>query len=190
MTGKSTISTTITNFFDKQGCLGAFLFFERDTEERNKASSAIRTLAQQLASSNARIQAAIALAIEKVPRITQAPLRQQFTKPLVEPLSNVSRSEDPIVLVFDALDGCGSAETRKDLLSILGTQSTHLPSIVCVLTTYRTEFDIKRVFQAQWHIIEYESDLLSDNNNEDIFLYLRNCLEMIRADNMSLPLSS
>jgi hypothetical protein len=35
--GKSTLSTTIAHTLQEQGCLGAFVFFSRDVEERNQS---------------------------------------------------------------------------------------------------------------------------------------------------------
>src|ERR1700733_14007711 len=110
--GKSTISTTIANLIREQGRLGAFIFFNRDVEERSRPSNVIRTLAYRLASSDARIGALVATVIETIPSISESPLSFQFTKLLIEPLSNLPTTEAPIVLILDALDECGSAEDR------------------------------------------------------------------------------
>jgi hypothetical protein len=40
--GKSAISTTIAGSYNEQGCLGAFVFFNRDDEERSRPASVIR----------------------------------------------------------------------------------------------------------------------------------------------------
>src|SRR5882762_11035110 len=46
--GKSAVSTTISNRFRELGWLGAFLFFERDVISRSDPTTIIRTLAYQL----------------------------------------------------------------------------------------------------------------------------------------------
>src|ERR1700683_1558654 len=47
--GKSTLMTTVAHIFMESGQLGAFLFFDRDSSERNDPKLVIRTLAYQLA---------------------------------------------------------------------------------------------------------------------------------------------
>src|ERR1700733_5578146 len=46
--GKSAISTTISNRFRELGWLGAFVFFDRDVVARSDPATVIRTLAYQL----------------------------------------------------------------------------------------------------------------------------------------------
>jgi hypothetical protein len=87
--GKSTFSTTFANSCRLRGQLGAFLFFDRLVEERSRPSNVVRTLAYQLGSFDSRIGTAIAVAIENTPSITQSPLRLQFLKLIVEPLSSL-----------------------------------------------------------------------------------------------------
>ena len=93
-----------------------------------------------------------------------------------------------IVLILDALDECEIVKVTKILLSILTTQSMHLPSFIII--TSRTEYDIMKVFRAQPHILKYELDLAVPNNLEDVGVYIYNCLEAICEDNMLLSLLS
>ncbi|KAJ7687664.1 hypothetical protein B0H14DRAFT_894940 [Mycena olivaceomarginata] len=66
--GKSTISTTISNSFRGLERLGAFLFFDRNDRAHSHPDSVIRTLAYQLAQSNPHIASAISAAIQRDPR--------------------------------------------------------------------------------------------------------------------------
>jgi energy-coupling factor transporter ATP-binding protein EcfA2 len=186
--GKSTISTTIANLIREQGRLGAFIFFNRDVEERSRPSNVIRTLAYRLASSDARIGALVATVIETIPSISESPLSFQFTKLLIEPLSNLPTTEAPIVLILDALDECGSAEDRSSLLALLAAESFHLPSFIRILITSRAEFDIRRAFEVQPHVLMHELALASDDNVKDILSFLQSKMVEIRLKNSSLPL--
>ena len=114
--GKSTLSTIITHMLQEQGCLGAFMFFSRDVEERNQLANVIRTLAYQLASFSPVIRMVIVQSIEMTPMITQLALCFQFMKLLIKPLQMLPTTAGPIVLILDALDECGSAEDCKALL--------------------------------------------------------------------------
>jgi hypothetical protein len=187
--GKSTLSTTIAHAFQEQGRLGAFVFFNRDVEERNQPANVIRTLAYQLASFSLAMRTAIAQAIETTPRITHSALRFQFTKLLIEPLQNLPAAEGPVVLILDALDECGSAEDRKPLLSLLSSESARLPSFVRILITSRDERDIRCALEVQSHVLIRELNLTSENNMNDILHFFRNRMTEIRSTNISLQLS-
>jgi hypothetical protein len=187
--GKSTLSTTVANNLQEQGCLGASMFFNRDVEERSQSWNVIRTLAYQLAMFDARIAATVAACIEATPRIAHSPLRLQFIHLLIKPLSSLPMTEAPVVIVLDALDECGSADDRKALLTILAAESLHLPHFIRIIVTSRTELDIRTAFRSKPHIHVLELDLSSNSNMEDISSFLRTRMEEIRVANASLPLA-
>jgi hypothetical protein len=126
-----------------------------------------------------------------MPSITQSPLHLQFTKLLIEPLSSLSESMTrtaPIVVVLDALDECGNAQNRRDLLAILAVQSVHLPSFIRIIITSRAEFDIRAALMGRLHITIQELDITSDHNVRDISSFLRHRMTEIRSENTSLML--
>jgi hypothetical protein len=179
--GKSTISTTIATFFQEQKRLGAFVFCNRDAAERSEPSNIIRNLAFRLAHFNARLSDAIVTAIKNVPNISESPLRLQFDKLLVEPLLELSDDEPPIVIILDAFDECGNAESRAVLMALLAKESTRLPAFIRILITSRAENDIRTTLMAQPHVIVHEIDISSEHNCEDILSFVRNQMEAIRA---------
>ena len=181
--GKSTLSTTIANMFRESGHLGAFLFFDRDVTERSDPTNVIRTLAYQLGLCNPQIGAAITAVIETTPSITMSPLRLQFTKLIVEPLSSVEGSPTtaPLVVILDALDECGNAKQRKNILSVLVGESRKLPASLRLFITSRAEFDISCAFEAQPHILTRELDITSSANAADIKHYLNHRMLDIRS---------
>ena len=181
--GKSTLSTTIVHALQEQGRLGAFVFFSRDVEERSQPANVIRTIAYQLASFSPVIRTAIAQAIDTTPRITQSALRFQFTKLLIEPLRTLPATGGPVVLILDALDECGSAEDRKPLLSLLSSESVHLPSFVRILITSRDERDIRCALEEQSHVLIRELNLTLENNTNDILYFFRSRMAEIRSTN-------
>jgi Cdc6-like AAA superfamily ATPase len=128
--GKSMLATTVANLFSKWGCLGAFVFFDQDVQERNQPSNIIRTIAHQLGSFDAQLGAAIAAVIDNMPRISLSPLSLQFMKLLVGPLSTVPWTKSSIVIVMDALDECVD---RKCLLTILAAESIRLPPFIHII---------------------------------------------------------
>ena len=190
--GKSTISTTIAHHFRELGQLGSFVFFNRDVEERSEPQNVIRTLAYQLGTFDTQIGASIVKAMENIPSIAQSPLRFQFTKLLIEPLSllsaeNARDANKSLLLVLDALDECGSPQERTSLLAILAEESVRLPPFIHILVTSRTESDIGSAFNAHPHILAQVLDLSSES---DLVLYFSSRMSTIRTRNSNLPLSS
>jgi hypothetical protein len=186
--GKSTLATTVANFFRGRGRLGAFMFFNRDVEERSQPSIVIRTIAYRLALFDARIGAAITKVIETTPTIAESPLPFQFMKLVIEPLSTLPKTEAPIILILDALDECGSPEGRGSLLTLLATESIHLPPFVRVVVISRTEFDIRHALEDRSHVLIQEMELASEDNSNDILTFLRSRMSEIRSKNTSLSL--
>ncbi|EGO05416.1 hypothetical protein SERLA73DRAFT_149548 [Serpula lacrymans var. lacrymans S7.3] len=190
--GKSTISTTVANFFRELRRLGAFTFFNRDITGRSDPAIVIRTLAYQLGEFDSRIGSAISKVIESTPSIKQSPIRWQFLKLLMEPLSSLetSKREGPIIIIIDALDECGHPGTRSELLKTFALELHKLPNTVRILITSRDEMDITEALGNQPHIVGRRLDISSRSNSEDVLIYLRRRMVEIQSQNkyLSLPL--
>ena len=91
----------------------------------------------KLGSFDPRIGAAICAAMDDFPGVSDAPLRVQFAKLLLEPLASLTIlwTEGPIILVLDALDECGNSTECETLLNLLGAELSSLPSVIHILIT-------------------------------------------------------
>ncbi|KIK42463.1 hypothetical protein CY34DRAFT_804888 [Suillus luteus UH-Slu-Lm8-n1] len=191
--GKSTVATTIANITRDLGRLGAFVFFNRRMAARNDPAAVVRTLAFQLGEFDHRLGAAISTVIKSTPSIRQSPLRQQFHKLLVQPLSEselaVWSQEGPVFVVIDALEECGHVGDREDLLNVLALESMKLPPTFRIVVTSRTELDIQEALEARKNICSTPIDINSPANDKDIHLYLCDRLQSIRSKNKYLLLS-
>ncbi|KAJ7107835.1 hypothetical protein C8R44DRAFT_986937 [Mycena epipterygia] len=175
--GKSTISTTVSESFRGLERLGAFLFFDRNDRAHSHPDSVIRTLAYQLALSNPHIASAISAAIQRDPAIVSAPIRTQFKALLLDPLESVEASiQGPIVIILDALDECGDATSRGALLPILSVELPKLPHLFRFLITSRAEKDITDQFQTRFA----SKQLDVSSGTDDIALYIRHKMDSIR----------
>jgi ABC-type antimicrobial peptide transport system ATPase subunit len=85
--GKSTIATSVSQYFRELGRLGAFLFFNRADRLRSDPADVIRTIAFCLARSNIHVASAICAAIHNDPASIDSPIQTQFQKLLLEPLT-------------------------------------------------------------------------------------------------------
>ena len=142
--GKSTILNSVALHFSELRRRGAFLFWDRNDPLNGDPLRVIRTLAFQLAHFNHIFGAKIAARIEESPLIVTFPLDMQFRNLLEEPLEELASALDPgpIVIVLDALDECGTAETRRGLLRTLSEGFARLPGMYRLLIASRDEPDI------------------------------------------------
>jgi len=146
--GKSTVATTIANIARDLGRLGAFVFFNRRIAARNDPTSVIRTLTFQLGEFDHRLGAAISNVIESTPSIRQSPLRQQFHKLLVQPLSEIAvwSQEGPVIVIIDALDECSDPEPSSAILGVLLQHIGELSGLKFFITA-RPESPIRSGFR-------------------------------------------
>lgn len=186
--GKSTLSTTVANLFDDTNRLGAFIFFNRNVDERSNPAIVIRTLAHKLGCFDGRIGDALASVIEHNSAIVEGPLNVQFKKLLLEPLRKLENLhfEGPIVVVFDAFDECGGIKERKLLLKVLAEESAKLPRFLRIIITSRSEHDIRHFFESRGHILSYRLNINSELVRKDIESFLRHRMAEIRSENSTL----
>lgn len=186
--GKSTISTTVAQyFFDIHRC-GAFLFFDRNNPVNSDPAVVIRTLAHQLAQFHPLIRDVISKQIESRPGIATAPIHMQFKGLLCDPLNALLtlHSQGPIIIVLDGLDECGDASSRKALLKVLSTELSKLPPVFRVLITSRDEFDIHNSL-TQLNIAAKELDITDVAVTQDISSYFRHSLHELPLEVLQLP---
>lgn len=143
--GKSTILNTVAQYSSKLRRRGAFLFWDRNDTVNSDPRRVVRTLAYQLARSNPVYAKELASQITSSPDILESSLDEQFQCLLQEPLSTLAARYDlgPIVVILDALDECGTPETRKQLIGALSIRLARLPSNFRVLIASRDEPDIR-----------------------------------------------
>jgi len=128
--GKSTISTTIAERFRALRRLGAFIFFDRNNPVQSDPAAVIRTMAYQLAYSIPDIQPAICGKVDGVYNVSMPPIHTQFTELLLDPLTAVAKMQcqGPIIIILDALDECGDADSRQSLVALLAKEFAKLPT--------------------------------------------------------------
>lgn len=188
--GKSTLSTTIAWTMRDLGRLGAFVFFNRDIPDRN-AATLIRTLVYQLAMFDAHFGIEISRIVDSIPTIADMPLEFQRTNLLSKKaLGSVQWDRGPVVLVIDALDECGTSESRAQLLQSLERAFSDLPLFLQVVVISRQEADIENRFMLHPAVHLYHLDTNAVTNKEDISEYFRHRFAAIRQANKYLHLDS
>ena len=144
-TGKSTISTTIAEEYRRNKSLGCHLFFLRG---KSDPTTVIRTIAYNLAVYNQNIAECIDNALKDKGELTSATLDTQFNTFLFTPLHQSHVISNPILIVLDALDECGTRDTRRALMTLLGDKLSTLPTNYRFLITGRPEEDISSLSES------------------------------------------
>ena len=186
--GKSTIATTIASQFLTLRRRGAFLHFNRNDPDNSAPNAVVRTLSHQLSLFHPRIRAAVSKQLEETPGLETASIATQFEKLLLQPLAELKSLDflGPIIIILDALDECGEASSRGDLLDVLRDGLSSLPPLFRILITSRSEFDIQPSLSMP-NVTEMTID--TSDTDSDIELYFQNSLNKLRFSHPSLPKS-
>ncbi|TIA68970.1 WD40 repeat-like protein [Aureobasidium pullulans] len=191
--GKSTISRSVAEQFNKTECLGANFFFKRGDGDRANAKKLFSTLARQLAHHVPGVLGRLLKILEAEPDIPSKSLREQFEKlihqPLVSVQENGAGTQTPIyVIVIDALDECNDASDIRTILKLIvlfnGLQKLKLR----VFVTSRPDLPIRHEFQDMQdnirhvvilheipqHIIAHDIDALFRSEFEELASTMRN----------------
>jgi hypothetical protein len=171
--GKSTVATTISQYFRDLGLLGAFIFFDRNKPATRNARFVIHTIAHSVAKLNPQVHTALCKIIERDPHLLDAPIRTQFQKLLLDPLTAAYETGDmcgPILIILDAVDECVERDSRTALVELLVDEFRKLPSAFRIFITSRPDVGLTSRFKNVPNITSLELALATD---KDITLYLR-----------------
>ncbi|KIK36843.1 hypothetical protein CY34DRAFT_810907, partial [Suillus luteus UH-Slu-Lm8-n1] len=143
------------------------------------------TIARDLADRDPEMRRALAEAVKDANSLkTTADIVQQWDKLLMKPLGKPSGSiVRPVVIVIDALDESGGAETRLRILQILAgklgvRRITELPANFRIIITSRPLRDIEDELSGTEHIQRMSmDDISSDTAERDIRTYVSKKLE-------------
>ncbi|PAV17956.1 nucleotide-binding-oligomerization-domain like receptor [Pyrrhoderma noxium] len=177
-TGKSTISTTVAEEYTRNNSLGCHLFFLRG---KSDPATVIRTIACSLAEYDQNIAECIEDALKYKVGLTSATLDIQFDTFLSTPLHQSRINSKSILIVLDALDECGSRQTRATLIRVLRDKLPSLPPNYRFLITSRPEFDIQSLFHSpQFEVVRLEEH----DGREDVRKYINSSLSELQQIKM------
>lgn len=175
--GKSTILNTLAHYSLQLCRQGAFLFWDRNNPENSNPRHVIRTLAYQLARFDTTFARELDTQIKTRPSIAESPLDSQFQYLLQKPLAALSENckFGPIIIVLDALDECGTSESRRQLLKALSTGLATLPKVFRIVIASRDEPDIS---DALFYLDPEVHDVpVADESSLDIRLFFQKRLD-------------
>ncbi|KAJ7808904.1 WD40-repeat-containing domain protein [Mycena olivaceomarginata] len=183
--GKSTVATSVAEYFRGLGRLGTFLCFTRNDVVGSDPTLVLHAIAFGLAKAHPHIERAICAALSRDSNLVEAPIDKQFQELLLGPLESVKQHlVGPFVVVMDALDECAD-DSRQVLLRLIANSFTKLPAAFQFFVTSRPDSDITRVFRNKTAVQERSLNITTESRN-DISVYIRDRLATIRQAHPSL----
>ncbi|KZT38410.1 WD40 repeat-like protein [Sistotremastrum suecicum HHB10207 ss-3] len=151
--GKSAIAHTSAHLFSPSRRLGSSFIFDASRASERRAEIVFRTISRDLAGVNRQWKTCLTKIIRENPDLRHtSSVRRQFEHLLLAPALQLEFI-GPILIVIDALDECGGAlEAKRELLAILATRISELPSNFRILLTSRPERDIEEALSGKDHI--------------------------------------
>jgi hypothetical protein len=155
--GKSAITASVAEWMDQsRNCLGASFCFSRQYPDRAQPDLLFSTIAYQLSRRFPLLSQYIEDVLRQDPDITKASAYDQFVSLLLDPLESTAWAFypwEPLVLVLDGLDQCGTESTRLPLRSVL-RRLNQLPIFVKVFISSRPARDLRGLFDSMDRQVE------------------------------------
>ncbi|KAJ7675404.1 hypothetical protein B0H14DRAFT_992184 [Mycena olivaceomarginata] len=185
--GKSTVATSVSEYFRGLGRLGTFLCFTRDDVVGSDPTLVLHAIAFGLAKAHPHIERAICTALSRDSNLVDAPIAKQFQELLLGPLESVKQHlVGPFIVVMDALDEYAD-DSRNVLGNLIANSFTKLPAAFQFFVTSRPDSDITTVFRNKSAVQECSLDITTESRT-DISVYIRDRLATIRQAHPSLDL--
>jgi hypothetical protein len=157
--GKTSLAHSIcASLHDKEQLAGAF-FCRRDDQELREPKNIFPTLTRALAILFPPFRSIVAEYLRNNPNVTPESIRPTLFLGFIRRVPRPPKKT--LVFVIDALDECGSTQSRPGVLKALTDATTHAPWLKVIITS-RQETDIRIFFDdpTQWSHLRY--DLTAD----------------------------
>jgi hypothetical protein len=156
--GKTSLAHSLcASLHDKEQLAGAF-FCRRDDQDLRAPKNIFPTLICTLAILFPPFRSIVAEYLHNNPNITPEPIRL-----FLDFICRVPRPpKRTLVFVIDALDECGSTQSRSDVLKALTDATVHVPWLKVIITSRQEEVDIQLFFDSPTQRSHLRYDLTAD----------------------------
>jgi len=157
--GKTSLAHSICASLHDQDQLAGAYFCRRDNPALSEPINILPTLIYKLAIIFPPFRSIVAERLRKDPNITPESMKHTLFIDFIRELSGLP--EKTLVLVIDALDECGSSQSRPSILKSLTIAAAHVPWLKIIITS-RTEGDIQRCFNGLTPATHLRYDMTTD----------------------------
>ena len=182
-TGKSSIAHTIAYRFKKLGRLGSCYCFNRNEMAEQRDKNIFTTIARDLADRDKQMRRELVAAIHPDTSLKNTTdILQQWKELIMKPALKLSEAMvGPIVIVIDALDESGGADSRQHILRILAgkmddeSRISKLPPNFRILLTSRPLPDIYDALNGVIHVRRKSMDSIPSALTQCDILHYVSC---------------
>jgi hypothetical protein len=170
--GKTSLAHSIcATLHDHDQLAGAF-FCRRDDPNLSEPRNILPTLIHQLAIILPPFRSIVAERLRKDPHVTPESMKHTLFLDFIRKLPRFQNRT--LVFVIDALDECGSIQSRPDILKALTDAASQAPWLKVIITS-RPEDDIQRFFKNATQLLHLQYDLTADKETtSDLRLFANN----------------
>ena len=157
--GKTSLAHSIRASLYSQEQLAGEFFCRRDDPVLSEPRNILPTLIHKLAIIFPPFRNIVAERLRKDPNVTPESMNHTILLDFIHKLPRLPRRT--LVFVIDALDACGSAQSRPDILKALTDAAAHAPWLKVIIIS-RPEVDIQRFFDGPTQLASLRFDLNAD----------------------------
>ena len=170
--GKTSFAHSICAGLCGQEQLAGEFFCRKDDPALSEPRNILPTLIHKLAMTFPPLRRIVAEHLRKDPSITQASMKHNLFLNFIQKLPRLPKRT--LVFVIDALDECGSAQSRPAILKTLKDAAAHAPWLKIIITS-RPEVDIQLFFEGPTQLPHLQYDLTTDKEaTSDLRLFANN----------------
>jgi len=175
--GKSSLAHSIcANLHNKEQLAGAF-FCRRDDQELKEPRNILPTLIHKLAILFPPFRSIVAECLRNDPNVRPESMRPALFLDFIRKLPRVPKKT--LVFVIDALDECGSPDSRPGVLQALTDVTACAPWLKVIITS-RQEVDIQRFFDSSTQLPHLRCDLTADEETtSDLQIFAKHRLDRV-----------
>jgi len=140
--GKTSLAHSICERLDERKQFAGAFFCRSDDANSSKPRNILPTLIYQLAKTSPRFRSIVTEHLHKNQHITPQSMQDTLFLEFIRSIPHHS-NPDTLVVVIDALDECGSTQSRADILKVMIDAAALAPWFKIIITS-RPEVDIMR----------------------------------------------
>ena len=183
--GKTSLAHSICASLHDQDQLAGAYFCRRDNPELSEPRNILPTLINKLATIFPPFRNIVAERLRKDPNITPESMKHTLFLEFIRELPRLPQKT--LVFVIDALDECGSTQSRPGILSTLTTAAAYSPWLKIIITS-RPEGDIQYCFNGLTPSTHFQYDLGADKEaTSDLRIFAKHRFSRVVAKRYLQP---
>jgi len=157
--GKTSLAHSVCATLHGQAQLAGAFFCRRDDQDLSEPRNILPTLIHKLAIIFPPFRSLVAERLRKDPNMTPESMDHALFLEFIRKLPRLPKRN--LVFVIDALDKCGSTQSRPHILKALMDAAAYAPWLKVIITS-RPEVDIQRFFDSPTQLAHVRYDLITD----------------------------